>query len=41
MEETRKKFVSKDKFKANIKVLHLGEMFKDTEKYLMIPDNWL
>ena len=41
MEETRKRFVSKDKFKANIKVLNLGGKFKDTEEYFIPPDNWL
>ena len=40
-EKTHKKIISKEKCKANIKVLHLGDKFKDTEKYLMLTDNWL
>ena len=41
MEETHKKFFSKNKFKYDIKVLHLGGGFKDTEGGFMLPDNWL
>ena len=41
MEETHKQFISKNKFKANIKVLNLGGKFKDTEEYFIPPDNWL
>ena len=41
MEETKAFSVSKDKCKANIKVFHLGEKFKDTREDFMLPDNLL
>ena len=41
MEEKHKTFFSKEKGKANIKVLHLGGKFKFPEEYLMIPESWL